>query len=155
MINGFGICINFFSVKSHEESHGFYYHVCSNPKHTCCVDLIHGYSALMYPFLLSFEASLLPLFSCRSKSLLPFLQENSSCKIIPFTQKWFPAFIFGKPKAVSSVKDLDWVSFGERALQYSGLFLTHHYNNQSTQHDEYVQGSSGSLLCGLLLNGWP
>lgn len=76
MINGFGICINFFSVKSHEESHGFYYHVCSNPKHTCCVDLIHGYSALMYPFLLSFEASLLPLFPCRSKSLLPFLQEK-------------------------------------------------------------------------------
>lgn len=53
---------------------GFYYYVCTNPKHTFCVDLIHNYRAFMCPLLLSSEASLLPLFSCRSKILLPFLQ---------------------------------------------------------------------------------
>lgn len=74
MINGFGICINFFLVKSHEDFCWFYYHVCTNPKSTCCIDLIHSYSAFMYLLLLSSEAPLLPLFSCRSKNLLPLLQ---------------------------------------------------------------------------------
>lgn len=95
MINGFGICINFFLVKSHEDFYWFYYHVCTNPKHTCCIDLIHSYSAFMYPLLLSCEASLLPLFSCRSKNLLPLLQaklflKNNSVypEMLPSLHTW-------------------------------------------------------------------
>lgn len=70
---------------------GFYYYVCTNPKHTCCVDLIHNHSAFMCPFLLSSEVSLLPLFSCVSKNLLPFLQVNLFLKNNSVYPEIFPS----------------------------------------------------------------
>lgn len=87
-------------------------------------------------------------FPAEVKTFSLYCKQNSSWKVILFTQKCFPAFTLGEQKAVSSVKDLDWGSFGERPLQCLGSFLTHHFNGWSTQHDEYVQGSSASLLCG-------
>lgn len=70
---------------------GFYYRVCTNPKHTCCVDLIHDYSAFMCPFLLNSEASLLPPFSCRSKNL-SFLQAKLFLKNDSIYPEMVPRF---------------------------------------------------------------
>lgn len=75
MINGFGICINFL-VKSHEDFcwlllpcvHKSKTHMLCwfNPQLQCFYVSVFAHS----------EASLLPLFSCRSNNLLPFLQEK-------------------------------------------------------------------------------
>lgn len=48
-------------------------------------------------------------FPAEVKTFSLCCKQNYSWKIILFTQKCFPAFTLGEQKAVSSVKDLDWM----------------------------------------------
>lgn len=157
MINGFGICINFFLVKSHEDFcwlllpcvHKSKTHMLCwfNPQLQCFyVSVFAQFWGLIASFLF-FPAEVITFsLSCK---------QNSSWKIIPFTQKWFPAFTTGEQKTVSSVKDLDWVrEFWEESTAVLRLFS--HKPLQWSVHTAWV---FAGLLCFpalwfQFLNGW-
>lgn len=85
MIDGFGICVNFFAVKSHEDFCWLFLPCVHKSKtHTRCIDSMQ-HSAFKCLLLLGSETSFLPLFfffcfgwgfffACKGKNLLLFLQ---------------------------------------------------------------------------------
>lgn len=110
MINGFGICINFFSVKSHEE----FCWLLLPCVHKSKTHMLCWFNPQLQSFYVSISAKFWGLngflfFPAEVKTFSLSCKQNSSWKIILFTQKLFPDFTLGEQKAVSSVKDLNWV----------------------------------------------
>lgn len=158
MINGFGTSINFFSVKSYEEFCWLLL-LCVHKSKT---HILCWFNPQLQGLYVSTSAQFWGLiassfFPAEVKSFSLSCKQNSSWKIIQFTQKWFPAFTFGEQKAVNSLKDLDWERefWGESTAV---LRLVSHIPLQWFVHT--VWWVCAGLLCFptlwfQFLNGWP